>query len=92
MSCAVLTPPHPADDSAQQCAVAALRLIEHYELDYLLAPDAADDPPKDGEEVAARRWNSYYCTACRTDFTNRLLAFTHTGDLPHEAFPTRPGS
>lgn len=83
MSCAVLTSPNPFDEPAvPSCTATALRLIEHYELDYLLAPDPTDDPPRDGEEVAARRWNSYYCTICHTDFTSRLLAFTHTGDTP----------
>ena len=79
MSCAVLTKPSPLDE-APGCTTASLRLIEHYELDYLLALDPTNDPPYDGEEVAARRWNSYYCTACHAGFTSRLLAFAHVGE------------
>lgn len=77
MSCTLLTTPHPADNFPPVCVAASLRLIEHYELDYHLAPDPAGDPPQDGEQVAARRWHSYYCAGCRTEFATRDRATAH---------------
>ncbi|QFZ20528.1 hypothetical protein [Saccharothrix syringae] len=83
MSCAVLTPPSPWDNIPSLCSVADLRLTEHYELDYRLTATKALTTPVDGDETAARRWTSYYCTVCRADFTSRLLAFAHLADLAH---------
>lgn len=77
MSCTLLTSPHPADDFQPVCAAASLRLVEHYELDYHLTPDAAGEPPQASEQVAARRWNSYYCTGCRTEFASHDQATGH---------------
>ena len=76
MSCTILT----SGDFPPACISTSLRLIEHYELDYHLAPDAAGDSPQDGEQISARRWNSYYCTTCHADFSSRFLAFAHTGE------------
>lgn len=74
-----LAPP-PSVETKDSCGAESLRLIEHYELDYQLSPDPSNDQPADGAEVAARRWNTYYCSTCRTDFTERPLAFAHLGE------------